>query len=59
MAKSNKQFGLLESDPEDDLQIKPMKKKKKKKKKEREKSESEDEFERMENERWALIIGRL
>lgn len=53
LAKNNKKFGLLESDNEEDLHIKPNKKKKKKKKKERDrdKSESEDEFERMENER--------
>ncbi len=52
MAQKNKRFALVESDPEDDLNIKPKKKKKKKKKeKDKDKSESEDEFDRMENER--------
>ena len=55
LAQKNKRFALVESDPEDDLNIKPKKKKKKKKKeKDKDKSESEDEFDRMENERWNL-----
>jgi len=60
LAKNNKKFGLLESDNEEDLHIKPNKKKKKKKKKERDrdKSESEDEFERMENERQEDLKAR-
>ena len=52
LAEKNKKFALLESDPEDELPIKPKKKKKKHKKdKGRNKSDSEDEFDRMENER--------
>ena len=54
LAQKNKRFALVESDPEEDLNIKPKKKKKKKKEKDKNevKSESEDEFDRMENERW-------
>lgn len=59
LAQKNKGFALLESDPEDELPIKPKKKKKKHKKdKGRDKSESEDEFERMENERQEDLKAR-
>ncbi len=59
MAKKNKTFSLVESDPEDELTIKPKKKKKKEKKKERDKSESEDEFDKMERERWVKLYFKF
>jgi len=59
LAEKNKKFALLESDPEDELPIKPKKKKKKHKKdKSRNKSDSEDEFDRMENERQEDLKAR-